>query len=200
LVPPNLTPGGRLKDWSDGEIVRAIREGIDRDGRPLLIMPSEAFRHLADEDVQTLVAYLRTQPAVQHDPPARDMNLLGLMLIGAGLFPTAEQPRISQPQPAPSPGTPAYGQYLVQITGCATCHGPDLSGGRPNGGFGPPVGPSLRALVPQWAEGDFVKFFRTGQDPYGRTIDPGLMPWKDIGASYTDDELRAIYAYLHGLT
>src|SRR5687768_14453524 len=33
--PPNLTPGGRLKDWSDGEIVRAIREGIDKDGRPL---------------------------------------------------------------------------------------------------------------------------------------------------------------------
>jgi hypothetical protein len=45
-----------------------------------------------------------------------------------------------------------------------------------------------------------VKFFRTGQDPYGRTIDPAPMPWKDIGASYTDDELRAMYAYLHGLT
>lgn len=33
LVAPNLTPGGPLKDWSDGEIVRAIREGVDRHGR-----------------------------------------------------------------------------------------------------------------------------------------------------------------------
>jgi len=200
LVPPNLTSAGPMKDWSDGEIVRAIREGLDRDGHPLLIMPSEAFHHLSDDDVQNLVAYLRAQPAAPHATPARDINLLGLMLVGAGLFPTAEQPHISQPQVAPPAGTPAFGQYLVQTTGCANCHGPDLSGGRPNGGFGPPVGPSLRAIVPQWAEADFVKFFRTGQDPYGRTIDPDRMPWKDIGAAYTDDELRAIYAYLHGLT
>ena len=200
LVPGNLTQDGPLKDWSDGEIVRAIREGLDRDGRPLLIMPSDAFHYLSDDDVQNLVAYLRSQPAVQHDTPARDMNLLGLILVGAGLFPTAEQPHIAQPQVAPPTGTPAYGQYLVQTTGCAVCHGPDLSGGRPSGGFGPPAGPSLRALVPQWAEADFVKFFRTGQDPYGRNIDPALMPWKDIGAAYTDDELQAIYAYLHGLT
>ncbi len=200
LVPSNLTPGGSLKDWSDGEIVRAIREGIDRDGHPLLIMPSDAFHHLADEDVQILVAYLRSQPAVQHSTPARDINLLGLLLVGGGLFPTAEQPHIAQPQTAPLPGTPAYGQYLVEITGCAACHGPVLSGGRPNGGFGPPVGPSLRAIVPQWAEADFVKFFRTGQDPYGRSIDSNLMPWKDIGAAYTDDELRAMHVYLHSLT
>jgi mono/diheme cytochrome c family protein len=200
VVPPNLTPGGPLKDWSDGEIVRAIREGVDRSGRPLLIMPSDAFHHLADEDVQNLVAFLRAQPAVPHETPARDMNLLGLMLVGAGLFPTAEQPHIAQPQAAPPTGTPAYGQYLVETIGCANCHGPNLSGGRPNGGFGPPVGPNLRAIVPHWAEADFVKFFRTGQDPYGRSIDPGLMPWKDIGAAYTDDELRASYAYLHGLT
>ena len=82
-----MTPGGPLKDWSDGEIVRAIREGLDRDGRPLLIMPSDAFHHLSDDDVQNLVAYLRSQPAVQHATPARDMNLLGLILVGAGLFP-----------------------------------------------------------------------------------------------------------------
>jgi mono/diheme cytochrome c family protein len=200
LVPPNLTPGGALKDWSDGEIVRAIREGIDRDGHPLMIMPSDAFHHLAEEDVQNLVAFLRSQPAVQHATPARDINLLGLLLVGGGLFPTAEQSHISQPQAAPPPGTPAYGQYLVDTTGCASCHGPNLTGGRPNGGFGPPVGPSLRAIVPQWAEADFVKFFRTGQDPYGRSIDPALMPWKAIGGAYTDDELRVIYAYLHGLT
>jgi mono/diheme cytochrome c family protein len=121
------------------------------------------------------------------------------MLVGAGLFPTAEQPHITQLQSAPAAGTPAFGQYLVDITGCRVCHGENLTG-RPPGGFGPPAGPSLRAIVPQWSEADFVKFFRTGQDPNGRTLSPDLMPWKDIGLAYTDDELRAMYAYLRGLT
>jgi hypothetical protein len=58
----------------------------------------------------------------------------------------------------------------------------------------------LHAIVPTWQEDAFVKFFRTGQDPNGRNIDPAMMPWKDIGQAYTDDELRAIYSYLHSLT
>jgi mono/diheme cytochrome c family protein len=199
LVPTNLTPGGPLKDWTDGEIVRGIREGVDRDGRPLLIMPSEALHQLSDADVMILVAYLRSQPPVTHATPSRDLSLLGVVLVGAGLFPTAEQPRIDQPQAAPPPGvTPQFGQYLVAVTGCRTCHGANLEGRTP-GGFGPPAGPSLRAIVGNWPEGDFVKFFRTGKDPNGRTIDPALMPWQDVGKAYTDDELRAMYTYIHGL-
>jgi mono/diheme cytochrome c family protein len=199
LVAPNLTPGGSLKDWSDGEIARAIREGVDRNGHPLLIMPSDAFHYLSDDDVNTLVAFLRTQPAVNHATPSRDLSLPAMLLIGAGLFPTAEQPHITAPQIAPPANTPAYGQYLVDTTGCAVCHGPDLRGRTP-GGFGPPAGPNLRAIVPTWQEDAFVKFFRTGQDPNGRNVDNNAMPWKDIGQAYTDDELRAIYSYLHSLT
>jgi len=196
LVAPNLTPGGPLKDWSDGEVARAVREGVDRNGRPLLIMPSDAFHHLSDDDVQAVVAYLRSQPASDHQTPTRDVNLLGLMLVGAGLFPTAAQPPISQPQAAPPPSTPDYGKYLIDITGCAACHGANLTGGKP-GGFGPPAGPSLRALVPTWQEADFVTFFRTGRDPYGRTLPADSpMPWSDIGKAYTDDELAQMYAYL----
>src|SRR5207249_10522141 len=70
LYGPNLTQASRIKDWTDGEVVRAIREGVDRDGHPLLIMPSEAFHHLSDSDAQVLVAYLRSQPAANHTTPA----------------------------------------------------------------------------------------------------------------------------------
>lgn len=52
LYAPNLTPSGNIKDWTDGEIIRAIREGVDDTGRSLLIMPSSDFRNLSDEDVQ----------------------------------------------------------------------------------------------------------------------------------------------------
>jgi mono/diheme cytochrome c family protein len=199
LVAPNLTPAGPLKDWTDGEIVRAIREGIDRDGRPLLIMPSESFHALSDTDVSMLVAYLRSQPATSHATPARDLNLLGLALVGGGLLPTAEQPHITAAQAAPFAGNTAeYGRYLVDITGCRTCHGPNLEG-RAASGFGPPAGPNLRMLIPQWLDGDFVRFFRTGIDPSGRAVDPAMMPWLDIGNAYTDDELRAMFSYLRAL-
>ncbi len=199
LYAPNLTPGGPLKDWTDGEIARAIREGVDKNGRPLLIMPSSAFHNLSDDDVKALVAYLRTQPAVQHDPPPRSIGMLGTLLIGLGLFPTAAQPPLSAPVTAPPAGiTAAYGQYLVAINGCSECHGRDLAGGRP--GAGPPPGPNLTLIVPTWTEDDFVRTIRTGVDPQGHSLRPELMPWKDISAATTDDELKAIYLYLHGLT
>ena len=64
LYGPNLTPSGDITDWTDGELIRAIREGVHKNGRSLLIMPAEIFRNLSDDDVQALVAYLRSQPAI----------------------------------------------------------------------------------------------------------------------------------------
>jgi mono/diheme cytochrome c family protein len=203
LYAPNLTPAGEIKDWSDGEIIRAIREGVHQSGRPLIIMPSDQFHNLSDADVQSIVAYLRSQPATnnkpQNDTPSNGLNLLGALLIGAGIFPTSVQPPITQPVIAPPEGTSAdYGKYLVDNIGCRSCHGKDLAGGTP--GFGPPPGPNITVLVPKWNEADFVKTIRTGVDPTGKSLNADLMPWKAISAFATDDDLKAIYAYLQGLT
>lgn len=198
VYAPNLTPAGPLKDWTDGQVLRAIREGVDKDGRALIIMPSSAFRHLSDGDAQLLVAALRAQSPVARETPARDVNLLGLLLIGAGLFPTEAQPPITQPVNAPPTGvTVPYGKYLADVTGCAVCHGENLTGRVP--GQGPPAGPNLTQIVPTWSEAQFLTFFRTGKDPQGRTPDSAQMPWKEIGQAYTDDELHAMYVYLHSL-
>jgi mono/diheme cytochrome c family protein len=198
LIAPNLTPGGPLKDWSDGEIIRAIREGVDRQGRALLIMPAENFRSMSDDDVQALVAYLRAQPPVDRQTPENRMNLLGAALIGAGVFPTTAQPPIAAPIASPPGGaTPEHGRYLVDISGCRSCHGVDLSGGDPQGFT--PVGPHLPAIATAWSAEDFVKTIRTGIDPAGHSIDPLNMPWRELSAAYSDDELRAIYVYLRTL-
>lgn len=203
LYPPNLTPAGEVKDWSDGEIIRAIREGIHKSGRALIIMPSEVFHNLSDADVQAVVAYIRSQPATpnkpQNDTPSNSLNLLGLLFIGGGLFPTSAQPPITQPVIAPPEGKTAdYGKYLVDISDCRSCHGHDLAGG--TAGFGPPPGPNLTVLVPNWTEADFVKTIRTGVDPTGKSLNPDNMPWKVFSAMYNDDDLGAIYQYVHGLT
>ena len=57
----------------------------------------------------------------------------------------------------------------------------------------------VTALVPKWSEADFIKTIRTGVDPTGHTLNPDQMPYKEISTFATDDDLKAIYAYVHGL-
>ncbi|MCW5852694.1 MAG: cytochrome c [Anaerolineae bacterium] len=203
---PNLTPGGTIDDWSDGEVIRAIREGIHKDGRSLLIMPAENYRHLSDDDAQSIVAYLRSQPPTGGPTPPNSFNVLGALFINLVDWRTA-QPPVRQVS-APPPGTPAYGKYMVNILGCQDCHGAQLQGKLETGQPGPPPGPNLTQIVPQWTEDQFMTFFNTGKLPGGGTV-PLLtlpngstgprMPWTEVRASTTDDELKAMYTYLHSL-
>lgn len=196
--PTNLTPAGELKDWSDGDIIRAIREGVHKSGRPLIIMPAMAFHAMSDEDVQAVVAYLRSQDPVENSLPPTKINVLGAIMLGAGLFPPeiiAAQEPITGAVSTPQTGTAERGEYLTTIMGCRDCHGVDLSGNGPNG-----AGPNLTALLPQWSEEQFVSTIRTGVDPSGHELNPELMPWKAYGQVLLDDELKDMYTYLHGLT
>ncbi len=67
-VSANLTPDetSGLGEWSDAEIERAIRTGIARDGHKLFPpMPFAAYRHITDDDMAALIAYLRSLPAIE---------------------------------------------------------------------------------------------------------------------------------------
>ena len=206
LYAPNLTPSGDINDWTDGEVIRAIREGVHKDGRSLLIMPSENFRNMSDNDVQALVAYLRSQPSTGGPTPANQLNLLGAVFMNLSDFRTAQQPVSSVT--APQPGTSDYGKYMVDIIGCRGCHGDQLQGKVDNGQPGPPPGPNLTQIVPQWTEEQFMTFFNTGTLPGGEkvptlTLSNGFseprMPWPTLRAVATDDELKAMWLYLHSL-
>ena len=196
LYPPNLTPGGPLQTWIDGEIIRAIREGIHQSGRSLLLMPSEQYHAMSDDDVQALVAYLRSQPAADRQQPATEMNLLGAALVGAGIFPISRQAPIVGTVAAPTGATAEHGAYLVSIGGCESCHGEGLRGGTSQ--F-TPIGPNLPAIVGQWEAEQFVATIRTGVDPYGANVNPELMPWPGYSTAFTDEELTAIYTYIRTL-
>jgi mono/diheme cytochrome c family protein len=192
---PNLTPGGRLRDYSDGELERAIREGVGRDGRALAIMPSENFSRLPDADVAAIIAYLRTQPGVEHETPPLRPNLLGYMLIGTGLAAPSVQPPVADVAAPPRATTPAYGEYLSQIGDCRACHGAMLDG--EHRATGAPPGPNLR-IVKTWTEEQFIMTLRSGVDPTGHVLDPRVMPWPQFGRA-TDDDLRALHRYLASL-
>lgn len=201
LYSPNLTPGGSVKSWSDGEIVRALREGVDKNGRPLLGMPSWSFRYLSDDDAQAITAYLRSQPALTHDVPARDLNLLAGLAVGAGLAPTSVQPAVSQPIVAPKAGvTTEYGRYLISFAGCRDCHGKNLNGGKALLGIEAlspvPLGPSLLVVSHTYDQAAFVNTIQTGTRPNGLRLQNTRMPWKDLGAAFSADDLKAMFDYL----
>lgn len=197
LYAPNLTPA-HFASWSDGEIIRAIREGVHKSGRSLIIMPSKTFHNMSDEDVQALVAYLRSQPAVEPNTPANRLNLLGVAFTLMAPLASA-QPPITQPVVAPPAGpTAEYGAYLTSFVGCSDCHGEKLDGVVTGGDPNAPSAPNLTKIVPSWTEEQFISFFRTGVDPGGEAVGEE-MPWQDYDRFASDDDLRAIYAYLHGL-
>lgn len=198
LWASNLTPAGEIANWSDGEIIRAIREGVHKTGRALVTMPSESFRHLSDADVEAIVAYLRSQPAVGPGTPPTRLNVLVAFFIGLGLAPTSAQPPITRPIVAPAEGDSVeYGKYLVSILACRRCHGENLTGGT-GGPPGSPPSPNLTMILPKWGAEDFVRTLRTGVDPYKHTL-AEWMPSKAISAFASDADLKAMYVYLHGL-
>ncbi|MFZ0546993.1 MAG: cytochrome c [Candidatus Promineifilaceae bacterium] len=207
LYAPNLTPSGNIADWTDGEVIRAIREGVDKDGRSLLVMPSNDLQYMSDEDVQAIVAYLRSQPATGEPTPETHFNLLGAIFTNLVDFRTAQQP-VGHVMAPPLADPSAYGKYLVDVIGCRDCHGSQLEGRVENGQPGPTPGPNLTKIVSQWTEADFMTFFNTGIRPDGSevpliTLPSGFseprMPWPMVRAALTDEELEAIYTYLHNL-
>jgi len=200
LVGPNLTPGGQqVASMSDGQLVRAIREGVGADGKPLLGMPSWSFKHLSDADVQALVAYLHSQPAAAHDTPKRDLNLLAGLSVGAGLAPLSSQTAITQPVSSPPAAASVdYGKYLVAVGGCRDCHGKKLAG-KSDLVTATPNGPNLPLAAELMSPEQFISTIRTGVTRNGRPIDNAVMPWQDFSAAFSDQELTAIYNYLANL-
>lgn len=196
LWAANLTPA-HLGSWSDGEIVRAIREGVGRDGRSLMIMPAGAFRNLSDDDVLALVAYLRSQPAVEPSSPPRQLNVLGAIML-ATVIPdhilTAQPPHTEPVIAPPRAATAAYGGYLI-LLGCQHCHGTDFRGSP--GGDGPPPSPSLVGFAKTHTVAEFVSTLRTGVKPNGTPLNEE-MPWRDL-EKFSDDDFAAMALYLQTL-
>lgn len=193
-VPPNLTPAGRISGWTDGELQRAIREGTDPAGHLLPVMSSQTFRHLSQQDLDAIVAYLRSQEPQEGSEaePKQQLTYLALMMVTLGMLPLKDAPESNVP-PAPVPvgDTEAYGTYVGSVLDCVLCHGDTLDGGN-----SPilPNGPSLRA-VSGWGAEAFIQALRTGVTPSGTEMDPKEMPWRSFG-QFDDVTLAALYRYV----
>jgi hypothetical protein len=206
VIAPNLTPDAATGagSWTDDQFARAIREGIGHDGRTLFpLMPYQNFRVLSDEDLASIVVYIRSLPPVRNSLPKTEIAFPVKYLIRS-----APQP-LTAPVPQPDLSTPQKrGAYLVQIADCDGCHTPQ-SKGQPNlelayaGGFefsGTPL-PEVASAnitpdssgISYYDENLFLEVMHTGKVK-ARQLS-AIMPWVDYG-QMTDEDLKGVFAYL----
>lgn len=216
-ITPDVETG--IGTWTDGEIVRALREGLRKDGTPLFpIMPIDWFHNMADEDALSVVAYLRTLPPVKHVVPAREPSFMAKALFTFGAM--GPKPPVLETIVAPPRSvTVEYGKYLSNnLADCADCHTPrNLQDGHVyldsmfagssfafGGGLEGPILAHARNLTPDaatgigsWSEEQFMNAVTSGMRPDSTVLVP-IMPY-GIYKSWDEDELRAVFTYLKSL-
>ncbi len=200
----NLTSGegGVGQTFTDEDFVRAIRHGIDPKGKPTFMPAVVSTAHLSDEDLAAVIAYVKSVPPVDHITYGKQFTPLAKILFATGMLPALPAEVVSHEThvTAPAPGvTVEYGSYLVDTHDCHICHGQNMNGGK----FPDPtkkiITPNLTRSgdLSTWSEADFVNTLKTGVTPHGHQLTDD-MPWKDF-RYMTDDELKAIWAYLNSL-
>ncbi|HEX3158077.1 MAG TPA: c-type cytochrome [Gemmatimonadaceae bacterium] len=203
VAGPNLTRGrgGIGATLTPADWVRAIRHGVRRDGTSLIMMPSEVFTYLSERDLGAIIAYARQLPPVDREIPRSRFAPLGRALLASGKLDILVAPKTPDLPPSaavPAAPTAEYGRYLANVSGCHGCHGFGLSGGRVAGPKGlPPASNLTPAGLGGWTEADFVRAMREGRRQDGSAIDE-FMPWR-VFRRMSDDELRALWAYLRSV-
>ena len=203
LAAPNITPDidTGAGDWTDDQLARAIREGIGHDGRALFpIMPYQFFRNLSDEDLASVVVYIRSIPPVHQALPRPQIP-----------FPVSRLIK-SAPEPVLTPviyskhDRVSRGWYLTRIGSCINCHTPDdqmhhpikgmeFAGGKQIEGF-PARSANITpdpSGISYYDEAMFIRVIRTGHVG-ARAVNPP-MPWW-VFRNMSDEDLKSIFAYL----
>ena len=198
---PNITPGGVVASYTEGDWVRAIRHGVNPAGHALVLMPSADYAGMSDADLAALVAYVRSLAPLAGSGVEIRMPLLVKALYGVGIIRDAAEIIDHRHHPAPDmtpAATAAYGEYVIQM--CTGCHRPDLTGGPIAGA--PPDWPAAARLVPgpgyvmdryDTLE-KFAAMMRGGKRPDGTAVS-AVMPFASL-RNLDDTDLGALYAYL----
>ena len=201
IMPSNLTSGkgGIGGAYTDADFARAIRHGITREGKGIIIMPSEQFNIFGDEDLGAIIAYLRSLPPVDNELPKTSVGPLArlIAILDSSIIAAQVIDHTAARRPSPTPGvTPEYGEYLATM--CTLCHGKDLGGAKlpDEDVFAPNL--TSGGTPGTWSEADFINTIRTGVTPGRNQLDEENMPW-DRFRLMTDDELKAIWSFLSSL-
>ncbi|MBK8340221.1 MAG: c-type cytochrome [Flavobacteriales bacterium] len=211
----NITPFG-IKEWSDGEIYRAITSGVSRDGHPFFpVMPYPNYNKLDNEDVYSIIAYLRSLPPIEATHPASEPAFPVSVILH-----TIPEPAAPAKRPDPT-DVLAYGAYMTNAAACMECHTKTEKGkkiGEPFAGgfeFVFPGGSTVRSAnitphpttgIGAWDKATFIARFKQHAD--SAYVPPPInwqegdfqtvMPWM-MYSGMSEQDLGAIFDYLRSL-
>lgn len=214
LVAPNITPYA-LKDWTDGELFRAITAGVRKDGSPLFpIMPYHQYGQLEKEDIYAVIAYIKTLQPIEATTPERELDFPLNIIVH-----TMPEEGTHALKPDKS-NTVAYGQYLVTAAACFDCHtiqenGQYVAAMAFAGGFDFPmetggivrssnITPDPETGIGKWTKERFISAFKQYQDStfVPHAVAPNtynsMMPWTYY-SGLEEEDLSAMYDYLKSL-
>jgi len=210
----NITPAA-IGSWTDGELLRAVTQGVSKDGTALFpLMPYPHFGAMAEDDVHALLAYVRSFKAIEKTPKPRELNFPLNLIVR-----TIPAPNTFGTRPAPSDKV-AYGKYMTRAALCSDCHTPiddqgtplpglDFAGGMEIAETGyrvrsANITPDADTGIGSWTEQQFIDKFKGFETPTNATLtEPERrqntpMPMT-MYAGMKREDLSAIYAYLRTL-
>ena len=165
----------------------------------MTIMATNAFRYLSQSDLDSIVAYLRSVPAVESGvEPDSSLTYLAMVMLPLGALPIKDVPDFGPPPYVEPAASVAYGEYLANVFDCALCHGDDLAGGP--GGWSRRTAPGR----PEPGGSENVddravhQHDANGVTPYGKMLSED-MPWEGLG-KMDDLMLEAVLLYVKQAT
>jgi mono/diheme cytochrome c family protein len=213
LYGKNITPDSAtgIGTWTDEEILRAMTQGISKNGDTLFpLMPYTHFNRMAKDDLLSIIAYIRTLKPISNKVPPRNL-MVPMAVVYPGKF---LQPSIDGNVRPPASDVVKYGEYMTTMADCGNCHSPQTPAGPDMtrmfaGGYTFDIGtnkvnsanitPDSLTGIGAWTEAMFVDKFAKYRDK-SLTQQPAgnqntIMP-VSLYAGMTDEDLKAIYAYL----
>jgi cytochrome c553 len=217
LSTPNITPDPAtgIGAWSDDEILRALRDGIHRDGslmRPP--MPYYMYDVLSDDDARAIVAYLRTVPPVKNQVPrVAELPFMLRMVLRMGALHHRPVKDVKAPSRSDKK---AYGAYLARIGLCVDCHsmtgtGPDLEdnllGGSEDAFFERDFGkvwarnltPDVETGIGRYSAEQLKEALRSGKRLDGKPMAPPMSLFLPHLSTWTDEDLDALVEYVRSV-
>jgi mono/diheme cytochrome c family protein len=193
LVAPNIST--ELPKYNDAQLETVLRNGVRPDGKSVLFMPSEMFRHMRDEDLARVIAYLRTKPVVTEGIEEKtQLRVLGRLIIANGDYKPAA--RAIELLPAAGGNFDAndpmsLGRYLT-MNFCSECHGQNLEG------VAPINAPAL-AVAKGYSLEQFTRLMQEGVGLGERQFKIMTPTARARFTQFTPDEVAAVHAYLQTL-
>ena len=210
IYATNITPDTEtgIGSWSEAAFMRAMREGVRRDGAHLYpAFPYDHFTKVHEDDLRAIYAFLMTREAVRAEIPPNELPFpLSVRALVAGWKLLYFKPGAFKSDPVLSAEL-NRGAYLVEgLAHCGACHTPrnalgaergdrSFGGGEVDGWHAPALNSASTAPFP-WTAEQLYGYLRQGfVEPHGVAAGP-MQPVSNNLGTVSGSDVKAIAAYI----